>query len=38
RGNRGSTRANTVQAGGIGANNGTSDTNVVPLPGLNSKQ
>ncbi|GJU41723.1 hypothetical protein Tco_1194680 [Tanacetum coccineum] len=38
RGNRGSTRANTVQTGEIGANNGTSDTNVIPLPGLNSKQ
>ncbi|GJX43221.1 retrovirus-related pol polyprotein from transposon TNT 1-94 [Tanacetum coccineum] len=33
RGNRGSTRANIVQAGAIGANNGTSDTNVIPLPG-----
>ncbi|GJU06838.1 retrovirus-related pol polyprotein from transposon TNT 1-94 [Tanacetum coccineum] len=35
----GSTRANTVQAGGgIGANTGTSDSNVIPLPGLNLKQ
>ncbi|GJV89139.1 retrovirus-related pol polyprotein from transposon TNT 1-94 [Tanacetum coccineum] len=38
RGNSGPTRANTVQAGGIGANNGTSDTNVIPLPGINLKQ
>nr|GEU71454.1 reverse transcriptase domain-containing protein [Tanacetum cinerariifolium] len=35
----GSTRANTVQAGGgIGANTETRDFNVIPLPGLNSKQ
>ncbi|GJW44252.1 retrovirus-related pol polyprotein from transposon TNT 1-94 [Tanacetum coccineum] len=35
----GSTRANTVQAGGgIGANTGTRDFKVIPLPGLNSKQ
>nr|GEX75230.1 hypothetical protein [Tanacetum cinerariifolium] len=33
------TRANTVQAReGIGANTGTRDSNVIPLPGLNSKQ
>nr|GEV03009.1 hypothetical protein [Tanacetum cinerariifolium] len=31
----GSTRANTVQArGGIGANTGTRDSNVIPLPGM----
>ncbi|GJY92006.1 retrovirus-related pol polyprotein from transposon TNT 1-94 [Tanacetum coccineum] len=36
----GSTRANIVQAGGGGicANTGTSDSNVISLPGLNSKQ
>nr|GFA02605.1 RNA-directed DNA polymerase, eukaryota, nucleotide-binding alpha-beta plait domain protein [Tanacetum cinerariifolium] len=35
----GSTRANTVQArGGIGANTGTLDSNVIPLLGLNLKQ
>ncbi|GJW12199.1 hypothetical protein Tco_1578026 [Tanacetum coccineum] len=35
----GSTRANTVQAGGgIGANTGTRDFKVIPLPGLNLKQ
>nr|GEU75718.1 retrovirus-related Pol polyprotein from transposon TNT 1-94 [Tanacetum cinerariifolium] len=34
-----STRANTVQArGGIGANTGTRDSSVIPLPDLNSKQ
>nr|GEV58291.1 hypothetical protein [Tanacetum cinerariifolium] len=34
RGSRGSTRANTVQSGGIGANTRTSDSNVIPLPGF----
>nr|GEW15908.1 retrovirus-related Pol polyprotein from transposon TNT 1-94 [Tanacetum cinerariifolium] len=39
KGSHGSTRANTVQAGGgIGADTGTSDSNVIPLPGLNSKK
>nr|GEW28365.1 retrovirus-related Pol polyprotein from transposon TNT 1-94 [Tanacetum cinerariifolium] len=35
----GSARANIIQArGGIGANTRTHDSNVIPLPGLNSKQ